>query len=87
MYIKLEPKWQVKSHPHIKLTSDRKVFNSKTGRLKKITSNGGSIGIWLDNKTFLVKSKLRDSIELIETTPLEGLINDLKKAIDLYEKT
>jgi len=65
MKIELTPKWQVISHPNIKLTANRKVYNSKTNRLKKITSNGGSIGIWLDNKTFLVKSKLRENIELI----------------------
>jgi len=64
MYLKLKAKWQVKSHPHIKLTSNRKAYNEKTGRLKKITTNGGSIGIWLDNKTFLVKSKLKENIEL-----------------------
>ena len=68
MNIELKPKWQVKSHPHIKLTSNRKVYNSKTGRVKKITVNGGSIGIWLDEKTFLVKSSLKENIELIPKT-------------------
>lgn len=65
--MKIEPtaKWQVKSHTYIKLTEDRRVYNSKTRRYKKITSNGGSIGIWLDHKTFLVKSRLKESIELI----------------------
>jgi hypothetical protein len=64
MKLELKPKWRVKSHPHIKLTNNRMVFNSNTGRLKKITVNGGSIGIWLDNKTFLVRSKLKENIEL-----------------------
>lgn len=64
MKIDLIPKWQVISHPHIKLTDNREVFNSLTGRRKIITTNGGSIGIWLDSKTFLCKSKLKDSIEL-----------------------
>lgn len=67
MLFELKPKWKVKSHPHIKLTENRKAYNSKTGKLKKITSNGGSIGIWLDNKTFLVKSKLKENIELEST--------------------
>jgi len=65
MNFELKPKWQIKSHPHIKLTSNRKIYNSKTCRIKKLTVNGGSIGIWLDDKTFLVKSKLKENIELI----------------------
>ncbi len=65
MKFELIPKWQSKTHPHIKFTSDRKCYNSKTNRLKKITVNGGSIGVCLDNKTFLVKSKLSENIELV----------------------
>lgn len=65
MDLKLKPKWRVKSHHNIKLTDNRICYNSKTGRIKKITTNGGSIGIWLDDKTFLVKSKLKENIELI----------------------
>lgn len=64
MNIELIPKWRVKTHPHIKFTKDRKCFNEKTGRLKKITVNNYSSGVWLDGKTFLVKSKLKESIEL-----------------------
>ncbi len=64
MDLKLIPKWRVISHPHIKLTANRMCYNSLTNRKKKITTNGGSIGIWLDNKNFLVKSKLDSSIEL-----------------------
>lgn len=66
MNFELKPKWQIITHPNIKLTSNRKVYNSKTNRLKKITVNGGSIGIWLDAKTFLVKSKLSQNIELVK---------------------
>ena len=64
MYFELIPKQRVKSHPHIKLTANRKCYNAKTGRIKKITVNGGCIGVQLDHKTFLTKSKLFDSIEL-----------------------
>lgn len=64
MNLKLKPKWRVKSHPHIKFTDNRICYNAKTGRKKKITTNGGSIGVWLDDKAFLVKSKLECSIEL-----------------------
>ena len=64
MNLELKPKWQVKTHPHIKLTDNRICYNSKTGRRKKITTNGGSIGIWLDEKTFLVRSKIKKNIEL-----------------------
>ena len=35
MYFELIPKWRVKSHPHIKLTANRKCYNAKTGRIKK----------------------------------------------------
>lgn len=63
MNLKLKAKWEVISHPHIKLTDNRICYNEKTGRRKKITTNGGSIGIWLDNKTFLVKSKLKYNIQ------------------------
>lgn len=64
MKIELKAKWRVKTHPYIKFTENRECFNAKTNRRKKITVNGGSIGVWLDNKTFLVKSKLKDYVEL-----------------------
>lgn len=59
-------KFQSKTHPHIKFTSNRECYNTKTNRRKKITVNGGSVGVWLDDKTFLVKSKLKENLEKIK---------------------
>jgi len=58
-------KYQFKTHPNIKVDSKGNIFNSKTGRKKKMCYNGGSIGVWLDAKTFVIKSKLNSQIELI----------------------
>jgi hypothetical protein len=55
--------YQSKTHPHIQFTSNRICYNIKTNRRKKITVNGGSVGEWLDDKTFLVKSKLKENLE------------------------
>ncbi len=44
--------WQFKTYPHIKITRCRKIFNTKSGRKLKITTNGGSIGVWLSKKVF-----------------------------------
>lgn len=58
-------KWRFKKYPHICLSDKRNIFNIKTGRRKKITTNGGSIGLWLDSKTFIVKSELNSHLEKI----------------------
>lgn len=57
--------WQFKNYPHIKITRCRKVFNTKTGKNLKITTNGGSIGVWLSKNIFIVKTKINTQIELI----------------------
>lgn len=66
MKIELIPKWQFKTHPNIKVTKDRKIFNSKTGRLKKYTVNGGSVGVWLDSRKFVVKKDLNSQLERVD---------------------
>ena len=65
MNIKVKPKWQSKTHNHIQFSENRECINIKTGRRKKYTSNGGSKGVWLDNKTFLTRSNFKDNLEPI----------------------
>lgn len=60
--------YRFKTHPHIKVDAHGNVVNSLTSRLKKITLNGRSKGLWLDSKTFVVKSKLNDLLEKIPKT-------------------
>ena len=60
-------KWQFKELPHIKISTCKKVFNTKTGRQKKMCVNGGSIGYWLTAKRFVVKKDLNLYIEKIPT--------------------
>ena len=57
-------KWQFKTMPHIKISEDKRIFNTRTGRELKITVNGYSVGFWLGRK-FILMSKLNDYIELI----------------------
>ena len=54
-----------KCHNHIQLSPCGKFFNIKTSKEVKLKVNGGSIGIWLDPKTFLIKSKIADNLEVI----------------------
>jgi hypothetical protein len=57
--------WMLKDYPHLQITKCKKIFNTKTGRRIKITLNGGSIGLWVSPKKFIVKSELNKHIELI----------------------
>lgn len=43
-------KWKFKNYPHIKITSDKKIVNTKTGRKLKYTVNGYSKGVWINKK-------------------------------------
>lgn len=57
-------KWRFKNHQHIQITECKKIFNMKTGREKKITLNGGSVGLWIEKK-FICKKDLNKHIEII----------------------
>lgn len=57
-------KWQLKSDHKYKWSTCGKLFNAKTGRLKRKVLNGGSIGYWIGRK-FYTLDKLRESIEVI----------------------
>ena len=58
-------KWRFKNYHHLQITKCKKVINVRTGRVKKQCLNGGSVGYWLDDKTFITKSNLNENIELI----------------------
>ena len=58
--------WQIKGYSHLKFGKDKRLYNCKTGRIKKQSYNGGSIGYWMDNKTFASLKKLRLLLEKIE---------------------
>ena len=58
-------KWRLKDQPEILISTDRKVYNSKTKRLIKETVNGGySDGFWIGKK-FILTSKINEMVELI----------------------
>ena len=66
MYNKQEKyKWRFKEFPHIQVTENKTIINTKTNRVKKITLNNYSIGLWLTSKKFILESKLNDFIEPI----------------------
>lgn len=44
--------WQIKGFEYLKISRCKKVFNTKTNRMLKQVINGGSVGYWLNSKTF-----------------------------------
>ena len=62
--------WQLKDNEKYQFTRCKKCFNIKTGRLIKMTTNGGSIGYWID-KNFIVLNEIRNILVKIkkEKTP------------------
>lgn len=56
--------YRFKDHHHLQVSKCKRICNTKTGRQIKITTNGGSIGIWIGNK-FIIKSELNNHIEKI----------------------
>ena len=65
MTIELIGKWRFKDYPYIKVTKDKLIFNSKTNRLKKLTVNGYSKGVWITNKRFMLKVDINKNLEKI----------------------
>ena len=63
-----------KTNNHIQLSDCGKYFNIKSSKEIKLKVCGSSIGIWLDPKTFLIKSKIADNLELIPK--YKNYIND-----------
>ena len=62
--IYFEAKWQFKDHTNYKITTCKKVINTKTNRIIKGTKNGGSVGFFIAGK-FYKKSDINRHIEVI----------------------
>ena len=62
--IKYSLKWQFKELPFYRMTADGKLFNCRTGRIKKQCVNGGSYGFWIE-RNFITSKDLRSKLELI----------------------
>jgi len=58
-------KWSVKFASHYKFSTDKKLYNCKTGREIKKTVNGGQIGYWIYGNWWSI-TKLRSEIEIIK---------------------
>lgn len=54
-------KWQIKDCPHYQFSQCGKLFNSKTGKIKKQCYNSGSVGYWIDRK-FITIERLRKQL-------------------------
>lgn len=65
IFIPFIPKWRFKKYPHIQISKDLIIYNIKTERKKKICYNGGSLGVWITPKKFIIKRKINNHIELI----------------------
>ena len=50
-------KWQLKQANHILVAADKTVMNSKTNRVIKETTCGGSYGYWIGKK-FILTTKM-----------------------------
>ena len=57
--------WRIKSHPHLQVSNRGEIINVLTNRKRKMSVNCYSVGIWLDSKTFVPKSKLNRLLERI----------------------
>lgn len=57
-------KWQFIDYPIYKVSTCKKIINSKTNRIIKGTKNGGSVGYWISAK-FYKKSDINNFIQLI----------------------
>lgn len=61
----IELKYQIKGYNHLQFGA-KKLFNVKTGRVKKQCYNNGMIGYWLDSKTFKSIKWVKNNLESIE---------------------
>ena len=57
-------KWQVKNANHIQVATDKTVINTRTNRVIKEKTNGGSYGYWIGKK-FIITSKMNQHVEKI----------------------
>ena len=57
--------WRIKSHPHLQVSNRGEIINVLTNRKRKMSVNGYSTGVWLDSRTFILKSNLNSLLEKI----------------------
>lgn len=43
-------KWKFKNYPYVKITENKIIINTKTGRKIKVCINGYSKGVWIGRK-------------------------------------
>lgn len=66
-------KYRFKTHNYIKRSVCNRYFNTKKSKEIIIKKNGGSYGIWLDRRTFIIESNIESELELIpKYKPLVG---------------
>ena len=58
-------KQRFKTHNNICVSVCNRYFNTQKGNEILIKPNGGSKGIWLDRRTFLIESKISENLEYI----------------------
>jgi len=56
-------KQRFKSHNHICVSVCNRYFNTQKNTEIFIKKNGGSRGIWLDRRTFIIESKIAENLE------------------------
>ena len=66
-------KYRFKTHNNICKSVCNRYFNIQKSKELIIKKNGGSKGLWLDRRTFIIESKLDNNLELI---PKYEYIND-----------
>ena len=59
-------KQRFKTHNNICKSVCKRYFNIQKSKEITIKKNGGSYGIWLDRRTFIIESKIDDNLELIQ---------------------
>lgn len=69
------------NYPHLKITSDNRVYNAKTNKEKPITKNGGSIGVWVSSKKFIAWAKRGEHIRSIKKNESDCLAIKLANQI------
>ena len=58
-------KYRFITHNHICKSVCNRYFNIKNSKELFIKKNGGSMGIWLDRRTFIIESKIGYNLEFI----------------------
>lgn len=62
----IEITYKIKGYEHLCFGKDKRLYNVKTGRVKKQSLNGGSIGYWVTDKKFLTIKNIKENNLLIK---------------------